>query len=346
MSSTQTIEFICYPFGMVMPGRNWTAASAEGYRFGFNGKESDGEIKGDGNSLDYGARIYDPRLGKWLSIDPKQSLFSGLSPYSFGANSPIIVIDREGMIIEFVNNDQSDKAKQIYQSIYENADSETKAALDNLSSSDIVYRINVTQNMQDIEKPGGSSVNDLALTYFNADQTVQTGNVTVDIVIQLRPDYELTSAMGDELEQARQINEGEIGLLDMGKSNTGSSGGFTGGDIYDETNSKKGSIDALKSNKFTLKGDEATWNNILSIQGESGLAAYLKDPKNGYAGYINLAETKTNALGNLKYRQVKQDVKDYNLKGFIYRKQNIFGNYKTVIYKNKDYDENKPQGKN
>lgn len=56
-----------YPFGMVMPGRNWSSST---YRYGFNGKENDNEIKGTGNQQDYGMRIYDPRLGRFLSVDP------------------------------------------------------------------------------------------------------------------------------------------------------------------------------------------------------------------------------------------------------------------------------------
>ncbi len=36
------------------------------YRYGFNGKEKDDEIKGEANSLDYCARIYDPRVGRCL----------------------------------------------------------------------------------------------------------------------------------------------------------------------------------------------------------------------------------------------------------------------------------------
>ncbi len=49
-----------YPFGMVMPNRN---GSSDSYRYGFNGMEKDDEIKGNGNSYDFGARIYDPRVG-------------------------------------------------------------------------------------------------------------------------------------------------------------------------------------------------------------------------------------------------------------------------------------------
>lgn len=46
-------------------------ARAQGvYRYGFNGKENDNEVKGSGNQYDYGFRIYDPRIGRFLSTDP------------------------------------------------------------------------------------------------------------------------------------------------------------------------------------------------------------------------------------------------------------------------------------
>ncbi len=48
------------PFGFAMADRS---RRGEKYRFGFNGKENDNEIQGDGNSYDFGARIYDSRLG-------------------------------------------------------------------------------------------------------------------------------------------------------------------------------------------------------------------------------------------------------------------------------------------
>jgi RHS repeat-associated protein len=60
---------------MVMPGRTYTAGI--GFRYGFNGKENDNEIKGiEGSQQDYGLRIYDSRLGRFLSVD---STFSYLS---------------------------------------------------------------------------------------------------------------------------------------------------------------------------------------------------------------------------------------------------------------------------
>lgn len=66
------------------------------YRHTFNGMEKDDEIKGKGNSLDFGARVYDSRLGRFLSMDPKYRQLPYLSPYSYASNSPIFLIDDNG----------------------------------------------------------------------------------------------------------------------------------------------------------------------------------------------------------------------------------------------------------
>jgi RHS repeat-associated protein len=67
------------------------------YRFGFNGKENDNEVKGTGNQQDYGMRIYDPRLGRFLSVDPLTSSYPELTPYQFASNRPIDGIDLDGL---------------------------------------------------------------------------------------------------------------------------------------------------------------------------------------------------------------------------------------------------------
>jgi RHS repeat-associated protein len=85
-----------YPFGSSMPGRSYDLAGAATYRYGFNGKEKDDEVKGAGNSLDFGARIYDPRLGRWMSVDPLASRYAYISPYNGFANNPIIYVDHSG----------------------------------------------------------------------------------------------------------------------------------------------------------------------------------------------------------------------------------------------------------
>ncbi len=82
-----------YAFGSQMLGRSYQANK---YRYGFNGKENDNEVKGDGNQQDYGMRIYDSRLGRFLSIDPLYKEFPELSSYQFASNTPIQAIDLDG----------------------------------------------------------------------------------------------------------------------------------------------------------------------------------------------------------------------------------------------------------
>lgn len=88
-----TSSFVPNPFGSPMDGRTF---SSDKYRFGFNGKEKDDEIQGDGNACDFGSRIYDSRLGRWLSLDPEMSKYPAISPYAFSLNSPLMFNDPDG----------------------------------------------------------------------------------------------------------------------------------------------------------------------------------------------------------------------------------------------------------
>jgi RHS repeat-associated protein len=80
------------PFGVELDGRT---ESGE-YRYGFNGMEGDDDIKGEGNSYDFGARMYDSRVGRFLSLDYFQQINPSLSDYLISDNNPIIFIDNNG----------------------------------------------------------------------------------------------------------------------------------------------------------------------------------------------------------------------------------------------------------
>jgi RHS repeat-associated protein len=84
-----------YPFGMTMPGRNFSSQSSE-YRYGFNGKEKENSTAE--GSYDFGARIYDVRIGRWFADDPKFALNPGWSPYSYCYNSTLVYIEPNGEI--------------------------------------------------------------------------------------------------------------------------------------------------------------------------------------------------------------------------------------------------------
>lgn len=88
--------FCLYPFGMTMPGRRYEQVI--GYRYGFNGKEKDKDVASD--DYDFGARIYDSRIGRWLSVDKFASVYCSISPYVFGANSPSNLTDGDGNLLK------------------------------------------------------------------------------------------------------------------------------------------------------------------------------------------------------------------------------------------------------
>jgi hypothetical protein len=52
-----------------------------------------------GNELDFGARVFDARIGRWLSVDPLQTKYASLTPYCFGSDDPIFYIDADGKVI-------------------------------------------------------------------------------------------------------------------------------------------------------------------------------------------------------------------------------------------------------
>jgi RHS repeat-associated protein len=80
---------------MTLPGRKYSSGSK--YRYGFNGKENDNST-GEGN-LDFGARVYDNRLGRWLGVDPFEIKYPMCSPYTFASNNPIFNIDAGGKFV-------------------------------------------------------------------------------------------------------------------------------------------------------------------------------------------------------------------------------------------------------
>jgi RHS repeat-associated protein len=81
-----------YPFGLQMPGKHYVSSYPQ-TKEGFTGKEKDS----DTNWMYFGARYYDPALGKFLSVDPHAGSYPSLSSYHYVGNNPLNYVDPTGM---------------------------------------------------------------------------------------------------------------------------------------------------------------------------------------------------------------------------------------------------------
>ena len=82
-------------------------------RYGFNGKLKDNEVEGEGDVYDFNERIYDVRVGRFLSVDQFFKGYPWYTPYQFAGNSPIEHIDVDGLEENKPDNtNNNDKPKQ------------------------------------------------------------------------------------------------------------------------------------------------------------------------------------------------------------------------------------------
>ncbi|NHE55654.1 DUF6443 domain-containing protein [Cyclobacterium plantarum] len=87
------------PWGLELAGLGYQREGVKENRYLYNGKELlyDHNL----NLYDFGARQYDPVLGRWMTVDPMASERDWLSPYNYVQNNPLNRIDPDGMLDEY-----------------------------------------------------------------------------------------------------------------------------------------------------------------------------------------------------------------------------------------------------
>ena len=86
-----------YPFGARHARADY--AQQGGNRYKYNGKEE--QTTGNLDYLDYGARMYDNKLGRWFTVDPMTEKYYSLSSYNYCANNPVLFVDPDGQDMDW-----------------------------------------------------------------------------------------------------------------------------------------------------------------------------------------------------------------------------------------------------
>ena len=89
-----------YAFGMDIPV---STATTPDNRYKYNDKELETEMSL--NEYDYGARFYDPIIGRWTTLDPLSEKDRPRTPYNYAFNNPLIIIDPNGMFGDYYKMD-------------------------------------------------------------------------------------------------------------------------------------------------------------------------------------------------------------------------------------------------
>jgi RHS repeat-associated protein len=261
-----------YPFGMIMPGR--TIVNGSGYRFGFNGKENDKETAST-TTYDYGFRVYNPALGKFLSVDPLTKSYPWYTPYQFAGNKPILAIDLDGLE-EFVKTNWYDQAGKVYRSTLE---FDSKVAPLN---GDYIYSVHNYLNADCQIKSTQITTEKLSgLDFLNTQigHANQRGNPNYDIKRHNNPVFQLSSSK-DNLSLYMEFSSG------VGSENTVVYGGNMIDDIKNMDQVKKITRDAVASflkNDGKISGQE-TYTGRYSMPRSEALSIWipgvLSDTKN------------------------------------------------------------------
>lgn len=205
--TTQTYKKSSYFFkeGVRENGKTDFKILPYSYTFGFNGQEKDNEIKGIGNSLDFGARIYDSRLGRFLSRDVYSGVYPNLSHYQYCNNNPIYFIELGGR--HFTGNKV--RIDQIKASLLANPNPDALKFHNDIvrmENSPIEFYIKPeTGNLIRTELPEGG------ITYFDF-----ANNRLIMEAYEFAPGYhkyEYLTRLVHELEHGRQFMDNEIAFL-------------------------------------------------------------------------------------------------------------------------------------
>ena len=247
-----------YPFGLNAEG-NWNGAGGAN-KYQYNGKSWEDDFGLGWN--DYGARMYDPAMARWVAVDPMADKMQRYSPYNYALDNPIRFIDPDGnaptdVIFSYVKNANGSYTLNVT----------VNAKIINLSSNKglIIPVSDITQ------RSGKTFSGDFSTEYEYKHmdkktkkevKTSKTLSITVNYTLNLK-----------EIKNTNEIKEGDHVMAIVDKTKTSSGGDAVGlaelggNNAVCNSNACDGKLPSLIS---TVIHEEGHWLDIVDNYSAQG----------------------------------------------------------------------------
>ncbi len=132
---------------------------------GSMGRSRTRRSRGPDNQYDYGRRMYDPRVARFMSVDPVSAGYAFYSPYQYAGNSPIANLDLDGGERKYYINEKS---------TYSGTNSPNLANTTEIQTEDLGKEASVRGMFN---MGSGSMGKGTRIDYFQRDETIKNGKV-------------------------------------------------------------------------------------------------------------------------------------------------------------------------
>jgi RHS repeat-associated protein len=145
-----------YPFGMLNEQLSAPGITDPKNMYKYNGKELQKELSLEW--LDYGARFYDPQIGRWHTIDPMAEVSRRWSSYTYGMNNPVKFVDPDGRIVRFAPGVSEQFKKDYMTAVNALKTHNSGSFIKTLEDSRTVYTISESNNLNSKFDPKSNTI--------------------------------------------------------------------------------------------------------------------------------------------------------------------------------------------
>src|SRR5690606_1834291 len=178
-----------------------------GYMYKFGGMELQSEFNLE--MYDFGARNYDPAIGRWMNIDPlaEHPKQIGFSPYVYAANNPIFFIDPDGRLFDVVI--KGNESTAAFNDLQSSVSSELSLSMD--SDGKVGYTQKGSGTLSDNAQALVNAIDDNSITVnVLAENTDFTVNGDFYVGDAFSGNTVTTTATGNTVDATMEVNPGVL----------------------------------------------------------------------------------------------------------------------------------------